>query len=246
MQDQTAIINGQLVKIPRHVAIIVDGNGRWAKERGLTRMQGHDAGFKNLKKLANHIFDRGVKVASFYVFSTENFKRSAEEVGHLMDIFVILCRRELKTFMKNNIKVVFSGGDAPLPKKVIEARDWIADQTKNNTGGIINFCLNYGGRAEIVHAVKRIAAEKSADEIANLTEQDFAKYLYQDLPDVDLMIRTSGELRLSNFLLWQNSYAEFYFPKTKFPDFSADDFDQALIEYTSRDRRFGGIKTEQR
>ena len=240
--ENTATINGQLVKLPTHVAIIVDGNGRWAKERGLTRMQGHDAGFKNLKKLANHIFDRGIKVASFYVFSTENFKRSAEEVGHLMDIFVILCRRELKTFMKNNIKVVFSGGDAPLPQKVIEARDWIAEQTKDNTGGIINFCLNYGGRAEIVHAVKRIAAEKSADEIANLTEQDFAKYLYQDLPDVDLMIRTSGELRLSNFLLWQNSYAEFYFPKTKFPDFSADDFDQALIEYTLRDRRFGGIK----
>jgi len=159
-----------------------------------------------------------------------------------MDIFVKLCRHELKTFMKNNVKVIFSGGDAPLPQKVIEARDWIADQTKNNTGGIINFCLNYGGRAEIVHAVKRIAAEKTADEIANLTEQDFGHYLYQDLPDVDLMIRTSGELRLSNFLLWQNSYAEFYFPKTKFPDFGADDFDQALVEYTSRDRRFGGIK----
>lgn len=243
--EQLIEINGQTIKLPTHVAIIVDGNGRWAKERGLTRMQGHDAGFKNLKTLANHIFDRGVKVASFYVFSTENFKRSAEEVGHLMDIFVILCRRELKTFMKNNIKVVFSGGDAPLPQKVIEARDWIAEQTKDNTGGILNFCLNYGGRAEIVNAVKKIAAEKTADEIANLTEQDFAKYLYQDLPDVDLMIRTSGELRLSNFLLWQNSYAEFYFPKTKFPDFSADDFDQALIEYTSRDRRFGGIKTEQ-
>ena len=237
----TAVDYSQL-KVPNHVAIIVDGNGRWAKERGLTRMQGHDAGFKNLKKLANHIFDRGVKVASFYVFSTENFKRSAEEVGHLVDIFVILCRRELKTFMKNNIKVVFSGGDAPLPKKVIEARDWIAEQTKDNTGGILNFCLNYGGRAEIVNAVKKIAAEKSADEIANLTEQDFAKYLYQDLPDVDLMIRTSGELRLSNFLLWQNSYAEFYFPKTKFPDFHEDDFDQALVEYTLRDRRFGGIK----
>ncbi len=241
-EEQLIELNGQTIKLPTHVAIIVDGNGRWAKERGLTRMQGHDAGFKNLKKLANHIFDRGIKVASFYVFSTENFKRSAEEVGHLMDIFVILCRRELKTFMKNNIKVVFSGGDAPLPQKVIEARDWIAEQTKNNTGGIINFCLNYGGRAEIVHAVKRIAAEKSQDEITKLTEQDFAKYLYQDLPDVDLMIRTSGELRLSNFLLWQNSYAEFYFPKTKFPDFSADDFDQALIEYTLRDRRFGGIK----
>lgn len=240
-EEQLIELNGQTIKLPTHVAIIVDGNGRWAKERGLTRMQGHDAGFKNLKKLANHIFDRGVKVASFYVFSTENFKRSAEEVGHLMDIFVILCRRELKTFMKNNIKVVFSGGDEPLPKKVIEARDWIADQTKDNTGGILNFCLNYGGRAEIVDAVKKLAQDKDVD-IENLTEQDFSKYLYQDLPDVDLMIRTSGELRLSNFLLWQNSYAEFYFPKTKFPDFHEEDFDQALIEYTSRDRRFGGIK----
>ena len=241
-EEKTAIIDGKLVKIPTHVAIIVDGNGRWAKERGLTRMQGHDAGFKNLKALANHIFNRGVKIVSFYVFSTENFKRSEEEVSHLMDIFVKLCRFELKTFMKNNIKVIFSGGDAPLPEKVIAARDWIADQTKNNTGGVINFCLNYGGRAEIVHAVKRIVAEKSLDDIANLTEQDFGKYLYQDLPDVDLMIRTSGELRLSNFLLWQNSYAEFYFPETKFPDFGSDDFDQALIEYTRRDRRFGAIK----
>ncbi len=240
--DKAISINNQLVKIPTHVAIIVDGNGRWAKERGLTRMKGHDAGFKNLKKLASHIFDRGVKVISFYVFSTENFKRSEEEVSHLMDIFVKMCRFELKTFMKNNIRVIFSGADEPLPKKVIEARDWIADQTKENTGGIMNFCLNYGGRTEIVNAVKRIAAEKSPEEIAELTEQDFAKYLYQDLPDVDFMIRTSGEQRLSNFLLWQNSYAEFYFPETKFPDFNAEDFDQALIEYTRRDRRFGAIK----
>lgn len=242
MNPKTLELNGQIVKIPRHVAIIVDGNGRWAKERGLTRMQGHDAGFKNLKALANHIFDRGVEYISFYVFSTENFKRSKEEVGHLMDIFVLLCRHELKTFMKNNIRVIFSGGDEPLPQKVIEARDWIAEQTKNNTAGTINFCLNYGGRAEIVNAVKKIARDKTPEEIEELTEQEFSKYLYQDLPDVDLMIRTSGELRLSNFLLWQNSYAEFYFPKTKFPDFHEDDFDQALVEYTSRDRRFGGIK----
>ncbi len=229
------------LKIPRHVAIIVDGNGRWAKERGLTRMKGHDAGFKNLKKLTKHIINRGVEVVSFYVFSTENFKRSAEEVGHLMDIFVTLYKRNLKEFMDNNIKVIFSGRDEPLPKSVMKARDELARKTANNTGGIVNLCLNYGGRAEIVDAVKKIAADPNVD-IENLTEADFGKYLYQDLPDVDLMIRTSGELRLSNFLLWQNSYAEFYFPQTKFPDFHEDDFDQALVEYTRRDRRFGAIK----
>lgn len=227
-------------KVPRHVAVIVDGNGRWAKERGLTRMQGHDAGFNNLKRLIRHIFDRGVEYASFYIFSTENFKRSAEEVGHLMDIFVLLYKKNLKDFMENNIKVIFSGRDEPLPKRVIRARDELVAATANNTGGVVNFCLNYGGRAEIVDAVKKIAA--SGVDVGSITEADFSKYLYQDLPDVDLMIRTSGELRLSNFLLWQNSYAEFYFPKTKFPDFTAEDFDKALMEYTSRDRRFGGIK----
>ena len=228
------------LKIPRHVAIIVDGNGRWAKERGLTRMRGHDAGFENLKNLSKHMLKRGVEIVSFYVFSTENFKRSVEEVGHLMDIFVTLYKKNLRDFMDNNIKVVFSGRDEPLPKKVIEARDELAEQTKNNTGGIVNFCLNYGGRAEIVDAVKKIAA--SGIDIANLTEEQFGKFLYQDLPDVDFMIRTSGELRLSNFLLWQNSYAEFYFPETKFPDFHEADFDRALVEYTRRDRRFGAIK----
>jgi len=232
------------LKIPRHVAIIVDGNGRWAKERGLTRMQGHDAGFKNLRKLTEYIHSRGIEVVSYYVFSTENFKRSAEEVNHLMDIFALLCRRELKTFMKNDIKVIFSGRNEPLPAKVIKARDSLVAKTANNKSGIVNFCLNYGGRAEIVDAVKKIVAD--GVDVDNFTEQDFAKYLYQDLPDVDLMIRTSGELRLSNFLLWQNSYAEFYFPKTKFPDFGPADFDQAIVEYTSRDRRFGGIKEDKK
>jgi len=228
------------LKIPQHVAIIVDGNGRWAKERGLPRIKGHDAGFNNLRELARYIMSRGVKVLSLYVFSTENFKRAQEEVGHLMELFVLFYKRELKTFMTENIKVVFSGRDAPLPKSVIEARDELVEATKNNTGGIINFCMNYGGRAEIMDAVKKIA--KSGVDVDSLSDEDFRHYLYQDLPDIDLMIRTSGELRLSNFLLWQNSYAEFYFPKTKFPDFKAADFDQAIIEYTSRDRRFGGIK----
>ncbi len=183
---------------------------------------------------------RGIEVLSLYVFSTENFKRAQEEVGHLMDLFILMYKKELKVFMEENIKVVFSGRDEPLPKAVIKARDELVEATKNNTGGIINFCMNYGGRAEVMDAVKKIA--KSGVDVDSLTDEEFRHYLYQDLPDIDLMIRTSGELRLSNFLLWQNSYAEFYFPKTKFPDFHAADFDQAIIEYTSRDRRFGGIK----
>lgn len=226
------------LKIPTHVAIIVDGNGRWAEERGLSRLRGHDAGFDNLRELVRYVMSRGIKVLSLYVFSTENFKRAKEEVGHLMDLFVLMYKRELKTFMQENIKVVFSGRDDPLPKSVIKARDELVEATKNNTGGIVNFCMNYGGRAEIMDAVKKIV--HSGADVNNLTDDDFRHYLYQDLPDIDLMIRTSGELRLSNFLLWQNSYAEFYFPKTKFPDFHAAEFDQAIIEYTSRDRRFGG------
>ena len=227
-------------KIPNHVAIIVDGNGRWAKERNLPRLKGHDAGYENLKKLSKHILNKGVKFLSLYVFSTENFKRDNEEVNHLMDLFVNLFRLDKGFFNKNNIKVVFSGRDEPLPKKVINARNKLTELTKNNTGGILNICLNYGGRAEIVDATKKIIESGLKPE--EITEETFKKYLYQDLPDVDLMIRTSGELRLSNFLLYQNSYAEFYFPQIKFPDFHEEDFDEALEIYNGRDRRFGNAQ----
>lgn len=228
------------VKIPNHVAIIVDGNGRWAKERGLTRSKGHDAGFENLKVLSKYIFSRGVKVLSLYVFSIENFKRDDEEVNHLMDIFVKFFKMDKKYFIENNIKVVFSGRDERLPKKVIQARDEIEELTKNNAGGILNICLNYSGRLEIVDATKKIIND--GIDVSEIDDELFSKYLYQDLPDVDYMIRTSGECRISNFLLWQLSYAEFYFPKKYFPDFHEEDFDEALEVYTSRDRRFGGIK----
>ena len=228
------------LKVPRSVAIIVDGNGRWAKERGLPRIKGHDAGYENLKNLGKYILSRGIKILSLYVFSTENFKRDNDEVNHLMDLFVLMGKRDYKFFIENNIKVVFSGRDDPLPKKVIESRDRLVELTKNNTGGILNICLNYGGRAEIVDATKKII--KDGIEVDKIDEELFSKYMYQDLGDVDLMIRTSGELRLSNFLLWELSYAEFYFTDIKFPDFKEKDFDEAILEYTSRDRRFGGIK----
>ena len=229
------------LNIPNHVAIIVDGNGRWAKERGLSRMKGHDAGFDNLKKMGKYILSQGVKILSVYVFSTENFKRDKEEVDHLMDLFVLMFKKEKNFFMKNNIKVVFSGRDEPLPKSVINAKNKLEEMTKDNTGGIFNVCLNYGGRAEIVDACKKIV--ESGIVSSEIDENIFKKYLYQDLPDVDLMIRTSGEVRLSNFLLWQNSYAEFYFPEVKFPDFSEEDFYDAILVYNKRDRRFGGIKS---
>lgn len=233
-------MNYNNLKIPNHVAIIVDGNGRWAQERGLPRLKGHDAGFENLKKLGKYILSKDIKILSLYVFSTENFKRDKKEVDHLMDLFVLMFKRDKNFFMKNNIKVIFSGRDKPLPKKVIEARDKLTELTKDNTGGILNICLNYGGRAEIVDATKRII--KDNIDINDISEELFSKYLYQDLPDVDLMIRTSGELRLSNFLLWQVSYAEFYFPKIYFPDFKEEDFDDAILVYNKRDRRYGGIK----
>ena len=228
------------LKIPNHVAIIVDGNGRWAKNRNLPRMKGHDAGFKTLKKICKYALSRGVKVMSLYVFSTENFKRSKDEVDHLMDLFVLMFQKEKNFFIENDIKVVFSGADAPLPKKVIKLRDKLAELTKNNKNGIVNICINYGGRREIVDATKKIIDEGIKSE--DITEELFEKHLYQELPPVDLMIRTSGELRISNFLLWQLAYAEFYFPGILFPDFTEADFDDAILAYNKRDRRFGNVK----
>ena len=230
------------LKIPNHVAIIVDGNGRWAKEKGLPRSMGHDAGFKRLKEITSYAFNKGIKVVSVYVFSTENFKRSKEEVDHLMNLFVNGFKKD-KFYLKENIKVVFSGRKEPLRQDVLEAMNKIVSDTKDNTKGILNICLNYGSRSEIIDATKKIVNEVENGKLTidEISEEMYHKYLYQDLPDVDLMIRTSGELRLSNFLLWQNSYAEFYFPKTYFPDFTKKEFDKAIVEYTSRDRRFGSI-----
>lgn len=235
-------MNNTNIKIPNHLGIIVDGNGRWAKERNLPRSKGHDKGFKRLKEITSYGFDKGIKVISVYVFSTENFKRSNEEVNHLMDLFVTGFKKD-KFYLKENIKVIFSGKEDNLRQDVIDAMDTIKEETKNNTKGILNICLNYGGRDEIVTACKKFTEEvlNRKTNIDDLNEQNFSKYLYQDLPDIDFMIRTSGEERLSNFMLWQNSYAEFYFPKTYFPDFSKDEFDKALLVYTKRDRRFGNI-----
>lgn len=226
------------IKIPCHVGIIMDGNGRWAKERGLNRSKGHEAGYKTLKTTAKYILDSGVKVLSVFAFSTENFNRPKEEVDFLMNLFIKGFKKDSAFFNKENIKVVFSGRKEPLKKDVIEAMEYLSESTKNNTKGILNICLNYGGRSEIVDAVNHIIK----DNLKEVDEEVINNYLYNKLPDIDLLIRTSGELRISNFMLWQLSYAELYFPKCYFPDFNQEEFDKALLEYTKRDRRFGSVK----
>ncbi len=233
-------MNSTNILIPNHVAIILDGNGRWAKERGLKRTEGHREGYKTLKKISKYILHKGTKYLSVFAFSTENFNRPKEEVDYLMNLFIKGFKNDTWYFNKENIRVVFSGRKEKLSKEVLEAMDIMEKDTLNNTGGILNICLNYGGRAEIVDAVNKIIKDKKE----SITEEEFKKYLYQDLPDIDLMIRTSGEIRISNFMLWQLSYAELYFPNCYFPDFLEEEYDKALTEYTKRDRRFGGLKNE--
>ncbi len=234
------------LKMPNHLAIIVDGNGRWAQERGKSRSMGHKAGADNLNKISKYAFSRGVKILSIFVFSTENFKRSEEEVNYLMDLFVTSFNRNFSKLKNENVKIVFSGRKEPLPNKVLKAMNKLVEETKNNNGHILNICLNYGGQSEIVDAAKKISYDVVNNKltIEEIDEQLFSKYLYNYLDPIDLLIRTSGELRISNFMLWQLSYAEFYFTKTYFPAFDEEAFNTAILDYNKRDRRFGGIKYE--
>ena len=228
------------VKIPNHVAIILDGNGRWAKERGKKRTEGHKEGYKNLKKISKYILNKGTKNLSVFAFSTENFNRPKEEVDYLMNLFITGFKKDKSYFAKENIRVVFSGRRENLRNDVIAAMDALEKETKNNTLGTLNICLNYGGRAEIVDACNKIIKAG----INDVSEEQFKDYLYTSLPDIDFCIRTSGENRISNFMLWQLSYAELYFPKCYFPDFNEKEYDKALVEFSSRDRRFGKLNNE--
>lgn len=232
------------LKIPYHVGIILDGNGRWATERGLKRSEGHKAGFETLKILSKHVFTRGVKVLSVFAFSTENFNRTKDEVDYLMNLFLKGFKSSIKEFNKNNIKVVFSGRKEPLSGKVYESMKSLEKETLNNTGGVLNICLNYGGQTEIVDTTKKLINDVLDGKIKaeDITPEIFMKNLYNDLPPIDFLIRTSGEIRISNFMLFSLAYAEMYFPHTYFPDFKEDEFDKALEEYTKRDRRFGKNK----
>lgn len=232
------------LEIPKHVAIIIDGNRRWARRHGVANLIGHKKGSENIRKMTTYIFDKGVKYLSIFAFSTENFSRSQEEVNYLMDLFVDEFKKEYNKFHEQNIKVIFSGRREPLKEEVLEAMDKITEMTKDNTGGILNICLNYGGRSEIVDATKKIIKEVEENHLTinDITEEMFSNYLYQSLPPIDLLIRTGGEFRVSNFMLWELSYAEFYFPEIEWPGFDESEFDKAIEVFNQRERRFGGDK----
>jgi len=229
------------MQVPNHVGIIMDGNGRWAKERNLPRSFGHKEGAQNLRKLLPYIYDYGVRYVSIYAFSTENFERDINEVKYLMDLFVKHFKDEYEEIINRGVKVVFSGRREPLPESVLESMDTLMEATKDNTNGVLNVCLNYGSQFEIVDMVKKISnlVLDGKLDINDITKEVVEDNLYHKLPPIDLVIRTSGEQRCSNFMMYQSAYSEFYFPKTYFPDFDSNEFDLAIEEYNKRNRRFG-------
>ena len=229
--------------LPTHVGIIMDGNGRWAKQRGKRRSEGHLEGSKILKRISKHIFDKGIRVLSVFAFSTENFKRSKEEVDYLMNLVVKYFKKEANEFKKNNIKVLISGRKDRLSDDVLNAIEYIESYTSDNDGGILNICFNYGGQEEIIDAAKKIAIEykKGSLDLDSLNKETFNSFMYNKLEPIDFLIRTSGEERISNFMLYQIAYSELYFTDVLFPDFNEDELDKALEEYKKRNRRFGGV-----
>ena len=238
----TELSNIQKGKIPQHVAIIMDGNGRWAKQKGKPRVFGHKNGVKSVQIIVEAAAEIGVNTLTLYTFSTENWNRPKEEVSVLMRILVSSLKKELKTLVKNNIRLQTIGKIDMLPEKVLKELKEVIEKTKNNTRLTLNLALNYGAREEIVNAFKIISKKIVNNEFSSeeIDENTINNHLYTvALPDVDFLIRTSGEKRISNFLLWQIAYAEFYFTDTLWPDFRKEHFFQAIKEYQLRERRFG-------
>ena len=230
-------------RIPTHVALIVDGNRRWARQRHLPASLGHKAGFDRLTEITRYaIKDCGVHILSLYVFSTENFARDSREVNFLMDLLVNNYKAMTDEMIERGCRILFSGRRENLQPRVLDAMDYMMDATRDKDKGVVNFCLNYGSHAELTDAARAIAREVRAGSLdpEQIDEATVERHLYSDLPPVDLLIRTSGEQRLSNFLLWQCAYAEFYFTPTLFPDFDKAAFDKALEEYARHDSRMGG------
>ncbi|HEU66014.1 MAG TPA: isoprenyl transferase [Chloroflexi bacterium] len=225
---------------PRHVAIIMDGNGRWAKERGLPRLAGHKAGGENIRPVVKIFADYGVKYLSLYAFSTENWNRPKAEVTGLLKLLSKKIDRETQAFHRENVRLVHLGRQDRLSQKLKEKVKAAVELTKNNTGLTLCLAFDYGGRDEIVQAARRITSAGISGD--NIDESVLARYLYiPDIPDPDLVIRTGGESRLSNFLLWQSAYSELYFTPVLWPDFGPKDVEEALSEYKRRQRRFGKI-----
>ena len=231
--------------LPKHVALIMDGNGRWAKKQGLPRSAGHRAGAENFKKIVRYAASRGIRYLSVYAFSTENWKRPEDEVNTLISLFIQYLDEALHDLVDENIRVRFMGESDRFPKELQDLIVRVEEGSKDKTGMTLNVCLNYGGRCEIKDAVQQIAQRVQAGELLpeQITEQTISDSLYcPDVPDPDLIVRPSGEFRLSNFLLWQSAYSELVFMDVLWPDFGPKQFDAAVAEYQTRNRRFGAIK----
>ncbi len=238
----------ELDKLPKHIAIIMDGNGRWARKRFLPRTAGHKAGVDKVKEIVQTVGDLGIKYLTLYAFSTENWNRPKEEIESLMKLLLYYIRSELKTLHKNEVRIQVIGDISQiqtLPRKEILRA---VEMTKNNNKLILNIALNYGGRSELVRAAKLFAKDVKDGrlDINSIDEESFKQYLYTgSQPDPDLLIRPSGELRISNFLLYQIAYSEFWFSNIYWPDFSKKHLYQAIIDFQQRDRRYGGIKDDE-
>ncbi len=225
--------------LPLHVGIIMDGNGRWAVKKGLPRIEGHRKGAETTEKIVIAASNLGIKYLSLYAFSTENWKRPKEEVNFLFSLMYEYVRSKLNLFLENNVKFRAMGRLWELPDYLREGFAWMEEQTSHCTGMTAVFAVNYGGRQEIIDAVNSILREG----LDSIDQETFRHYLYiPELPDLDLLIRTSGELRISNFLLWQSAYTELWFTETLWPDFTEEEFRRALEDFSKRERRFGGIK----
>lgn len=236
------------MKVPAHIAIILDGNGRWAKAKGMPRNYGHAQGSKNVERICEEAYRMGVKYLTVYAFSTENWNRPKDEVDALMKLLRNYMKTCLKTAAKNDMKVRVIGDKAGLDEDIRTRIEELEEATKNNGGLNFQIALNYGSRDEIVRAIRKVAEDCQEGKIKAeaIDEKMFEQYLdTHDIPDPDLMIRTSGELRLSNYLLWQLAYTEFYFTDVPWPDFTKEELSKAIEQYNKRDRRYGGVKEAQ-
>ena len=234
-------------RLPQHIAVIMDGNGRWAKKRGKPRIFGHRAGSESVKAIIDTCARLGIKAVTLYAFSTENWKRPKSEISGLMSMLKKVLRRELEEVNSYNIRFQAIGNIAGLSQDVQDELAFATERTKTNTGLVMCVALNYGGRAEIVEAARRAAVDlvSRGESVEKLSEQDIERNLYtHGLPEVDLLVRTSGEVRISNFLLWQLAYSEIYVTPTLFPDFRRKEIFEAILEYQKRDRRFGDVKSK--
>ena len=235
------------IKIPQHVAIILDGNGRWAKSKGMPRNYGHVQGAKTVETICREAWNMGIKYLTVYAFSTENWKRPQDEVDALMKLLRNYMKNCLKTAEKNHMRVRVIGDKTGLAEDIRKSVAELEEASKDNDGLNFQIAINYGSRDEMVRAMKKMAADRAAGKLsaADISEETFAEYLdTAGIPDPDLLIRTSGEQRLSNYLLWQLAYSEFYFTDVHWPDFSKEELEKAVLAYNKRDRRYGGVREE--